>query len=217
MEVVSVTMARVAALLEVQSLDPFGKSSDLDAIKRMVDRYTFEEFPTTLKELDFQKGVELLGGKLANININKLTILLNGLVIDTRSSTEDSEAVLNDLIKTAHEAFGAVVKPSRVLFTSQITFRSELKIVNINPKLQPLADRVSSIVSRDMGQEVVFEPTAMWCVSDLTKIKINPGAFTIDRRAEAPFSDNMYFSSAPVRTPEHLELVKQLEAILLGG
>jgi hypothetical protein len=40
--------------------------------------------------------------------------------------------------------------------------------------------------------------------------------FSIERRAEVPFVENTFFSNAPLRTREHVELVKAFEDSLIG-
>jgi hypothetical protein len=47
--------------------------------------------------------------------------------------------------------------------------------------------------------------------TDPTLIKAGPAAFTIDRRAGKLFSENRYFSNAPLPKDEHIELIEELE------
>ena len=61
-----------------------------------------------------------------------------------------------------------------------------------------------------------FEPTAILLNVDTSQTKAAPAIFSIERRAEIPFAENTYFSSAPLRSAEHIEIVKAFEASLLG-
>ena len=45
MELIATTLARLACFFEVQGSDPFGKTTDLQAIKELVKRYSFEKWP----------------------------------------------------------------------------------------------------------------------------------------------------------------------------
>jgi hypothetical protein len=67
-----------------------------------------------------------------------------------------------------------------------------------------------------MKHPFIFEPTAILINADLSQAKIGPAIFSVERRADIPFSENIYFSSAPLRTSEHLDVVKEFEASLLG-
>ena len=61
---------------------------------------------------------------------------------------------------------------------------------------------------------ITFEPVSIAMHLDISQTKLNPGFFSIERRAEVPFSEDTYFSQAPLRTTEHLELIQEFEAAL---
>ncbi len=214
MELIAIALARIAAFLEVQGIDPAGRSSTPEVFRSLGERYSFNKVPQRLEDLDLQKGVELSFGKMDNINIDKLVVFRDGIIVETRSSTEDSERVILDLLDLAHQAFGAKIGPYRKLFYSQVIFRSDMSLVAFHPMLPQIANRLSSSVSKDLDQAVNFEPVSISLHFDLTKTKMNPGHFSIERRADVPFSESTYFSQAPLRTAEHLALIQEFETSL---
>jgi hypothetical protein len=141
---------------------------------------------------------------------------VNGIVIETRSSTEDSEKVLNDLLDLAHEAFGATIKPARWTFASQLMFRSDMRLAALNPILPKIAEILTKRASADLKHPFTFEPTTIMLNVDTAQVKTTPAVFSIERRAEIPFAENTYFSNAPLRTAEHIEILKSFEASILG-
>ena len=68
------------------------------------------------------------------------------------------------------------------------------------------------------GQQVPsFEATTLAFQCDLSKVEnINPEMFTFERRAEKPFDSGLFYSAAPLKTADHLELLNELEGILAG-
>lgn len=214
MELSAILMARVSAFLEVETLDPQGRVSPLEAFRSLIDRYSFAKTSQKLEEFDLQKGLEFSFGKLGNVNIDRLTIFNNGIVIDTRSSTEDSEAVLRDFLEAIRNNFGATTKVFRHMFLSQLSFRSNMRLVALHPALQEISDLLASSVSQDLMQSLSFEPVAFILNTDLSQVKVEPGSFTIERRGGVPFTDSAYFSSAPIRTAKHIEVIQQLEIAL---
>ena len=214
MELVGIALARVVAFIEMQGLDPVGKISAPEGLQLLGDRYSFAKTPQTLADIDFQKGVEFGVGKLGQINIDKMTFYLNGLVIDTRSSTDDCEKVLQDFIDVFARRLGSNLNVNRRNLVSHVIFRSSLRLSLLNPLLDPIAARLTSTVSREVGQSVPYEPTLFALSPDLSQIKLDPIAFTIERRAQVPFSENMYFSSAPLQTNDHLDVLREVEASL---
>jgi hypothetical protein len=51
---------------------------------------------------------------------------------------------------------------------------------------------------------------------DTTHTKPYAPIFTIERRADVPFVENKYFSTAPLPTDEHLKVLEDFEAALKG-
>ncbi len=178
-------------------------------------RYSFNKVPQTLSEMDFQKGAECIDGRFGNVVIDKVTIYPKGIVVDTRSSTDDAERVLEDILNWTRESLGATVQANRQHFVSQIVFHSAMHMAVLNPVLQRVADELTANVSRDLKHTFTVEPTAILFNVDTSQIKVAPAQFSIERRAEEPFSENTYFSNAPLRTADHLQLVKEFEASLL--
>jgi len=187
MDIVAITLARVISLIQVQTFDPFGTATTLEALQKLVARYTFAKFPKTFEELDFQKGIELSDGKLDALVIDKITVYPNGVVVDTRSSTDNSEKVLLDLLDIARQAFGANIKPVQQNFVSQIIFRSDLRLTALNPVLGAVADTLTAKVSADMKQPFQFEPTAILIHADVSNTKIAPVVFFYGTACRCPF------------------------------
>ena len=216
MKSVTVLLARASALLDVATLDPKALTSPLDAIKALIERYSFAKFPK-LEDFDLQKGLQFSYGKLGEINILNFTLFSAGVAVDTGSSTDSAETVLLDFLDSVRKTLGATFQLHRHLFVSHLAFHSNMKIAALHPVLQQIADRVAASVSRDLDQPFRFEPTAVFLNTDPSQTKLLPASFTIDRRAEMPFSENSYFSAAPLRTAEHIELIQQFEAAMLAS
>jgi hypothetical protein len=214
MELISITQARIVALIHVQDWDPLGKALTLEVLAKLGNRYVFTKTPARLEEIDFQKGVELQEGRLGDIRIARIIIYMNGIAIDTRSSTDDSETVLKDIIAFAHETFGAIIGPGRQTFASQLTFRSDMQLAALNPVLPKIADVLTQRTSADMKHPFIFEPTGVLFNVDTAQAKTPPPMFSIERRVDIPFDENTYFSQAPLPTTEHIEILKAFEATL---
>src|SRR5260221_13676520 len=105
MELLGIALARVVSFLEAPSADPTGRTSMPDGIANVAARYSFLKAPQTLEEMNFEKGIEFAVGKLGGINIDKMTLFGNGIVVDTRSSTKDCAAVVQDFLDFVHQSF----------------------------------------------------------------------------------------------------------------
>jgi len=214
MELVAIQLARVAAFLEILSLDPKGQSTAPEGINGLANRYAFSKIPQSTAEFDFQKGALFAAGRFKNIAIEQIILFHNGVVVDIRSSTDDCLLVLQDLLDNARNISGAKVAPTKKHFVSQIAFRSELKLSLLHPMLQPIADRLGKQTSADLNHPLVFEPTAILTGPDASQIKLAPSIFSIERRVDAAFRENAYFSGAPLTTSENFKLIEEIEAAL---
>jgi hypothetical protein len=215
MEITSIVLARAIYIFELGSLDPFGRMSASESILTLRERYGFVSSPKTPGDVNLEKGAEFSSGRMGDIVIDKLTLFPNGIMVDTRSSTDESEKVASDILEKARQDLASTVRISRKHYVSQLTFRSEMHLASLNPVLKSIAERVSKSLSDDLLQPILMEPTSIKIFTDLTQVRVTPGYFSIERRDDTPFFDNVYFASAPLRTGVHVELVEEFEKALL--
>jgi len=218
MEITAVMLARVVAFVEVQELNPRGKAYYPDIATALVKKFNFQVYPTKPEEFDETKGVRFAEGKFADGTVEQVQIFTHGLILDTRLSTDVSETLLYDTLVWAKSELGLHFDERMIKrkgYGSQLTFESEIKMSQLNPVIGRIGEAISSKLSGTMGQPVTYEPTAILLNLDQSISKLMPGVFSIERRAEVPFSDKKYFSNAPLETHDHIELLEVFEAALL--
>src|SRR2546426_5674351 len=94
MKVEAVLTARLLGFVELAALNPEGRIFFPNIIARLVERFSFQKYPTTPDQFDEAKGIEFHDGQWDGINVPKLVIYNNGFLVDTQSSTDDSERIL---------------------------------------------------------------------------------------------------------------------------
>ena len=220
MELSAVTLARYIGFVETFDLNPSGKVFFPDILEALVKRCHFQKFPKEYSELDAQKGVDFFDGKWGEITVDKLTIYQNGILIDTRSSTADSERILHEALLWAASEFGITYRSAmikRKAYVSNLTFYSEAPLLaTINPTLSTLSDGVGRAVSEILGGDFKYEPVGISVHYDQFLKQIPVAPFTIQRRIQTPFSENKYFSEAPLPTDVHWTLLQEFEADLVA-
>ncbi len=97
------------------------------------------------------------------------------------------------------------------MFLSQIIFHSDFRLDLVHPALRALAAKVSASTSDALKQAFKYETTAILMGHDETQTRLVPPIFSIERRSNLPFGENVYFSSAPLSTSEHLEMLDEVE------
>ena len=211
----AVILARVLGYIETFDLNPCGKLFFPDIMPEIVKRYKFQKFPQSLGEFDESKGVEFHEGKIGDRVIQKFVIWNTLLVVETRSNTDDSKKILEDMLVWGAENFGLNYKPGmrkRFAYISDLSFYSDVPILEVSPTLAKLAAKTSKALSEIWQEPVQYEPVNLVVGHDPQARKYGIAPFTITRRAESRFSGNKYFSEAPLPTDMHLEMLKDFEA-----
>jgi hypothetical protein len=215
MELSAVILARVLAYVESFDLNPRGKLYFPDVVQALVERYNFQKFPQTLEEYDESKGVEFHEGRAGNKVIQKFVIWNTLLVLETRSSTTDSKQILDEMLIWGVEKFGLTYKSDMIkhyAYISDLSFYSDVPLLSLNPALTSLATRTSQALSEIWQEPIHYDTVNLQVGHDPMVRKYGVAPFSITRRAEAKFSENKYFSEAPLPTDIHIRLLEQYES-----
>jgi hypothetical protein len=211
----SIILARVLGFIETADLDPRGKVFNAEFVQEVVRRYKFQKFPKTFEEFDEAKGVIFEDGKIGNKVIQKFTIFQTLLTLETRSSTADSKQILEEMLVWGAAKFGLNYNPGsikRFAYINDLTFFSDVPL--LSAACQPLLDLASktSAALSDIWQEPVqYHPANLAVGHDPMARSHGIAPFTITHRAEARFSENKYFSEAPLPTEMHIAFLEEFE------
>lgn len=216
MELLAVRTARLVAYLNAEELNPSGRPLAHDFMKAFVERYSFVKQPTTADEiLDTQdKGLIFELGKWNDVGVTKVVLFDWGIVVETNTSTEASESVLQDMLKWGAETFGLSNRSSLITrrnYVSELVFSSEMSLPTITPKLGSLGDKITNLVSGYLGSSLPFETVGLTLAFDSTQSKQLFTPFQIMRLAETPFSLKKYYSGAPLKTSDHIQVIEDFE------
>lgn len=219
MKLLSINLARAIWLGQLIDFNPKGRNLYPIFLPLLVNSYKFKKFPLPNEKLDEVKGIKFEEGEFKNkedeaIMILSFTIYQDGFVADSRSSTKDSEEFIKEILTRARDEFKLthyeeVIK--RKNYLSQMFVSTDKSLVSLNPKLKEISKYVSDNIVGFENTSFDLGGISFWPDQKRT---INPALFTIERQVNVPFSDRRYFSSAPLETEKHWELLNRLEAIL---
>jgi hypothetical protein len=211
MKLLSVNLARSIWSCNVFEFNPKGKSL-YPVAPSLVGLYKFKSFPPPAQIPEFAKGIKFQDGEFKNsegevINVT-LTVHNNGLVVDTRSSTKDSDAFLTEMLNRLSKEFGLLNHEqiiSRKMYLSNLYVTIDKSLELINPRLKEISKYLSDTFSYPFEAATLhFWPEQF----------ANQPRFVFERQANVPFAENKYYSSAPLQTDQHLELLNKFEDIL---
>ncbi len=180
-----------------------------------MERYDFQKYPKTLEDFDEVKGVEFHEGRLGKSVIQKLVIFSSVLVIETRSGTSESKELLEEMLLWGKDKLGLNYQPGmfkRFAYISDVSFYSDAPVLMPSPSMAKLAKATSERISEIWQESIVYDGAQISLGYDPLSRRNPIAPFTIQRRAESRFSENKYFSEAPLPTEEHIKLLEMFEA-----
>lgn len=219
MQLLSVVAAKSTWLFELADLNPQGKSLFPELIEWLKDNYHFESVPKSFEDRDETQG---LAFKFGSFQVREeifidvhLTVYNDGLLAVTNSSTTDSDALLLDVLTTVRRDFNLAFNPRMIrtrLYFSELVISLENSLSTLDPRLVGLAERITAA----LGQRNVspFELGGLSFWTDVTASSLKLAPFVLERRVNAPFAENRFFSRAPLQTSDHLTLLQDLDNLL---
>lgn len=218
MKILAVTLGRAMWLIDFDKVNPRGRSL-LDTLQELAKRYRFAKFPAHLLDYGKSGGLEFLSGTFMRDGVDLrvgLTVFNNGIQADTLSSTDDAEALLEDVREWLAKECNLPIDDDAILrksYQSQLDVQPAGSLILANPKLEPLAARLSSqTVSLD-GKPRTFAISGLVIVPDDVGGTGAPMPFRLERKWGTPFENNTYFTQAQLRTSEHIKLLSDVEAM----
>lgn len=221
MKLIAINQARAIWLFPLIDLNPRGKASEKAAFTEIAKRYNFTVSPGPVDVVvarEKNQPIKYLQGSFTPKKKQPVTVDMliyrDGIVADTRSSTADSSEFIGDLLDWAVKEFEllpyeGIVKNRTAISEVQVSFDQILTFVN--PKLNTFARLIGSNVAGHSGVQYELGGISFWTDQNLAVL---PGPFRLERVAGAAFAENRYFSSAPMETEMHLDMLQRLEIAL---
>lgn len=94
----------------------------------------------------------------------------------------------------------------RKIYLSEVIVRTDKDLGKFFAPLSSIAQQLNQMTG------LSFEPFGF--AIDTTMSTVRPSPFKFEREVQKTFSQNRYYSAAPLRTSDHLELLKKMEALL---
>lgn len=216
MELLSILKARSLWGISFLGLNPHGKKLDPELLNWLQKNYSFSKSPSSFSDVDETKALAFVNGGYSSSKKDviafDLRIYSDGFVIDSRVSTEENDRLFDEILGRAAEELGLVYNPEMEitkLYVSEFFLKSESELAQLNPKLEAFSKRLSKLMKRDFNLSQI----SFWTEP---KASGPENQFLFERRRVGPFTDNVYFSSAPLPTRDHLRLVREFEKVLVA-
>jgi hypothetical protein len=215
MKLLSVRAAKSILLIATEFLNPRGKDL-LPIIAGIVERYHFVKAPQSSDlaaqplELKFEGGSFLdRDGQSLQVNAS---IFSDGVIAETRDSTDASDRFLDDALNWLSEAYELPLYKSlgthERLYSSEVVAELSLPHSIFSDKFSNFIRRLQHGVSNNPGVPMDFYALNFGPDPSATK---RVAQFRVERLVGSPFRKREYYSAAPIPTNEHLELLIAME------
>jgi hypothetical protein len=217
MELASIDFSRI--IYFTQRVRPAGQVYVPEAVQKLAQRYSFAKLPSVEELTRFPIAFSL--GKFKDVQIDEFQIYNDGLIVSAKANTKILDAFISDLLSWSEKEFGLVedsTAKSEKFIESAIIVKSTK---NLTLSLSPRND-VAEILNRTFRGELagVGPYHLSGFVLDCDPLQFagrrKPMRFVLERRVGVPFSDNVFFSHAPLHTGDHLKVLSDLEAAATG-
>jgi len=194
---------------------PSGMPYMPEAIAKVVQRYEFVRYPTVDDILSKQPSVAFEHGKFDGALIRKFSVHTDGFLAESPAGTEPTEAFLDDFMNLLKEEYGAAVldikSPYRT-YDSHLVSQMDIDLSSKMEFVSTIAAQIDNFLGQYTKTSQNFRPSGFYMAADNFE---NSGphlsAFRIERRVGASFRDNVYFSTAPLKTAHHRKLLQEIE------
>jgi hypothetical protein len=216
MTVLNVKMARSIWLVDSRDLNPRGIDM-MPMLAAIKERYRFQEYPKTVEQANEYdaKGIVFINGSFAVDNrhytIAKATIFGDGIVVDSALSTDFSEAFLTDVLDFLSGEFSLTYRPEMIhgkIYLSELIVQIDRDLHRLFAPLAAVKDKLDLVTGRH------FQPAGFGFSVDPKASTSQPAPFRFEREISKPFEQRRYYSAAPLRTSQHEELLREMEALL---
>jgi hypothetical protein len=209
MDLVGIERSRIIFLTQVHR--PSGQLYLPDAVAKVVERYSFFKAPSP----DQAYPITFSVGKFQDVQISEFSIYNDGFTVSSASDTDILDAFIQELMSWASTDLGLVQvasSKSEKIYESSIVVKADTDLAEAiapqNDARLAVADAMKSVgINAPLklsGFLLDFDP------SDFLG-KAKPSRVTVDRRIGKSFSENIFFSQAPFRTKDHLNVLRSFE------
>jgi hypothetical protein len=214
MELIGIELTKIVSLFYVGNSNAQPLRTELAAA--FAQRYSFAAAPTKVEDFISNKTVFSLG-KFQENGIDNLEVFSDGIVVAAKISSEKLDAFIEDVFKWTDEVFGLErIKTHTVekVYESHLVVRTDKKIFSFLNKLSNIQIELQNKLNESSGIDVKFDQFGFTLAADNSLIgSMKPVTFRLERKLDASFASDLFFSSAPLKTVDHIALLEKIEAL----
>jgi hypothetical protein len=215
MKIIATEAGRILDLVPLEEFRPPQGIYLPDFISAVMARYDFPLAPNLTEAT--KTGAKFEHGKFIHhdesIVIKELGIYSDGMICEA-FNTDFAEFVLDDFVRWATVTFKLQEPTSLVrrTYTSALVCNFDKSVETALGKLSRTCDLLSQTLSDAYGWKYQYNLNRLaFNVDPQTIPPLRLTNFILERRLQVSYSENRYFSIAPVKTETHKKLLQAIE------
>jgi len=185
-------------------------------LKSFLDRYHFQKFPD--KVANGSNSYQFEHGLFEGRAIEAFDVYSDGFLVASKSDTSFIDGFVDDVLEFLDVDWGITLSKSNTvdrMYQSAFVFESKKNILKPLQAATKLADSLNERLAKTSGLDVEFNSFGISLSADQAKISsMKPSIFRIERRAGVEFDFGQYFTTAPLKTNDHLAMLEEWEKSL---
>jgi len=220
MKIEKVTSAKSIWFIDLVHLNPRGRNLYKVVFPTLVQWFGFTP---PQEPYDDNKGIFLSDGEFSPTQDGRdltgvnLTVYFNGLMAHTQTTTLDSDRFLEQVLTRLSKDGVISFRPELIRskrYQSEVWCRPGRTL-----KFPDFSGFCSRLTAMAYPEEKTVEFSTVGLIFDTdprigVNIRKRP-QFTLEKKVDQPWSENLYYSQAPLATPQHEEALNELETLLV--
>jgi len=215
MKLLAIEMSRLTALFQLSRSE--GQLFLPLASSMLSARYGFSISPSSYEELSGDR-IDFRHGQFDGNAIESLEIYSDGIIVTSGSDTDFIDRFFDDLCQLITDDLGlSIIKTHSIdrIYDSTLVVETTKNILKPLEAVSKIGQMVEKGLKETSGLEVVYEPFGWAIAADQTQNpSMKPVTFRIERRIGTEFSMNQYLALAPLKTKQHMDVLKKLESLV---
>ncbi|MCY4460407.1 MAG: hypothetical protein OXC26_08440 [Albidovulum sp.] len=215
MKLLGIEMSRVTALF--QATRPKGQFYRPYFAAKVAERYRFGSAPQTIAELERPK-IEFRHGLFEDSAIETFEVYNDGIIVTSRSDTDFIDAFIDDLatwLTNDHGLFIIETHTVRQMYDSSLLVETDRNVFQPFESYAEILKLIEKSLKESSGLGVEFQNYGFTLAADQTQISaMKPNLFRLERKEGIEFSRHQLYSTAPLKTKQHLDILDRLEQLM---
>lgn len=156
-------------------------------------------------------------GEFNRVAIDQFNIHNDGWVVDTTASTDLSGDFIEDVLDWLRIEFGHGIldyPPLKKLYLNEVYVQFDIDLEAWLEPVRSLGQIITNATAKHYEKLGDYSLSGILMDYDTSELKDDAaGPFKLERKTKTPYDPGIYYSSSPLPTTEHLQVLEEIEAL----